>query len=237
MLIRMLPAVAVALLLTGYTAVQAAHHEGEAEKNPVNDWPLVFSDNFEEGRINWKYTDAGAWRIADEDGNRVMELHQSSAYEPKVRSPRSIAWAKDVNVSSFVLDAKLKQTGREYGHRDLCLFFGKQDDSHFYYVHIATKADAHANSIFLVNDEPRVSIATERTDGTKWINANWHHVRLVRDANAGTIAVYFDDMEKPIMQAEDKTFGSGPIGLGSFDDVGHFDDIKVWGVAVEEDAK
>ena len=31
------------------------------------------------------------------------------------------------------------------------------------------------------------------------------------------------------MEAEDKTFLKGEIGFGSFDDVGLFDDIKVWG--------
>ena len=40
-------------------------------------------------------------------------------------------------------------------------------------------------------------------------------------------------MTKPIMMAEDKTFGAGHIGFGSFDDTGKIDNIRIWGPAVE----
>lgn len=191
--------------------------------------PLVFEDDFSAGADQWEMTDAGAWKVVEDGGNQVLDLRRSSAYEPAVRSPKSIAWVKKLNVGDFVLEAEAKQTGREYGHRDLCFFFGKQDASHFYYVHLATKADAHANSIFLVNGAPRVSIASQRTDGTDWGGDVWHKIRIVRSLETGRIEVYFDDMEKPVMVAEDKSFASGPIGLGSFDDVGRFDKVRVWG--------
>ena len=57
----------------------------------------------------------------------------------------------------------------------------------------------------------------------------WHNVKLVRDSKKGTIEIYFDDMKKIHMSAVDKTFGKGRIGLGSFDDMNDFDDIKIWG--------
>ncbi len=41
--------------------------------------------------------------------------------------------------------------------------------------------------------------------------------------------VYMDDMTSPILTAVDKTLGHGQVGLGSFDDTGSFDDIKLWG--------
>ena len=163
-----------------------------------------------------------------ENGNQVYSLHDKSQYKPPVRSPLNIARAEGVKVSDFVLQARMKQTGKEYGHRDMCLFFGYQDPSHFYYVHIATKADAHANSIFLVNGEPRVSIAQERTDGTDW-KTGYHDVRIVRDVSAGTIEVFFDDMDTPIMRTVDKTFGAGEVGFGSFDDTGNIDNVILWG--------
>lgn len=191
----------------------------------------VFKDDFENGVDKWTFTDAKAWQITDEDGDKVLELLGNSDYTPEVRSPVNIAWAKDVNVGSFEMTIRVKQTGREYGHRDTCVFFGKQDDSHFYYVHLATTADEHANSIFLVNGEPRVSIATERTDGTTW-DDEYHTVKIVRDVESGVIEVYFDNMEKPCMYTEDKTFTSGTIGIGSFDDQGRFAEVVV--VAPEE---
>lgn len=190
--------------------------------------PLVFAENFESGCGHWTPTDPAAWKVVEEAGNHAYALFGSSNYSPAVRSPKNISLINDLNVTDFVLEAKLAQTGREYGHRDLCVFFGHNDPTHFYYVHIATKSDDHANSIFLVNGAPRVSIAKERTPGTQW-GQGYHNVRIVRKVDSGLIQVFFDDMEKPIMVAEDKTFVSGAIGFGSFDDTGNFDDIRIWG--------
>jgi hypothetical protein len=192
--------------------------------------PLVFEADFEDGSLDvWQATDSAAWRIEDGRGGKVLALHKQSAYKPEVRSPRNINLIKDVVVGSFVLELKMHSTTRDYGHRDMCLFFGHQDPSHFYYVHIANASDAHANSIFIVNGEPRVSIAKTRTEGTKW-DEGWHTVRLVRDVDQGTIEVFFDDGEEPIMTAVDHNFKSGRIGVGSFDDTGQFDDICLRGL-------
>ncbi len=194
----------------------------------LNGLPLVFFEDFESGAGRWTQTDPNAWKVTAQDQNHVYSLHQQSRYEPPVRSPFNIARIIDVNVSDFVVQARMEQTGKEYGHRDMCVIFGYQDPSHFYYVHVATKADAVAHSILIVNGEPRVSIVKERTEGTDW-STGFHDVRIVRDTPSGLILVFFDDMNRPIMTAEDRTFLSGGIGFGSFDDTGNIDDVIVWG--------
>lgn len=219
--------VATALVLAVSSIAFAA--EKAAAKSEL---PIVFEDTFDKGFDKWEPTDPAAWKIIDEGGNKILSQFQVSNYEPTVRSPKNIAWVKDLNVGNFQIDVKLRQTGKEYGHRDMCVFFGKQDASHFYYVHMATKADEHANSIFLVNGEPRVSIAKERTDGTNW-STGFHHIRITRNVESGEIAVYFDDMEKPIMKTVDKTFVTGTVGIGSFDDTGDIDDFTVRGTSVK----
>jgi len=218
-------AMALGLVMAAFPAFAADNAEPAKEFNGL---PLVFTEDFEKGCERWAPTDANAWKIVEENGNRVYSLFQQSNYQPPVRSPKNIAWIKNLNLADFVLEAKIKQTGREYGHRDFCVFLGGNDPSHFYYVHMATKADDHANSIFLVNGAPRVSIARERTDGTSW-DGDYHKIRIVRNAGSGLIQVFRDDMSKPIMTAEDKTFPSGGIGFGSFDDTGNVDDIHIWG--------
>ena len=47
-------------------------------------------------------------------------------------------------------------------------------------------------------------------------------MRVERNTKSGKIAVFFDDMKKPIMEAYDKTFTSGRVGIGSFDDMNDF---------------
>lgn len=192
------------------------------------DMPLLYENDFEDRLEGLSMTDSKAWKHETVDGNGVAALFGASDYEPPVRSPLNIAWIDDLVVTDFIFEADLQQTGREYGHRDLCLMFGIQGPQYYYYTHLASVADEHANSIFLVNNAARVSIAEERSDGTKWTEG-FHKVRIVRDTESGSIELYFDDMENPIMRATDKTFTYGQIGFGSFDDVGRFDNIRIWG--------
>ncbi|MBM00149.1 MAG: hypothetical protein CMM06_10705 [Rhodopirellula sp.] len=192
------------------------------------DLPVVTTENFNKGAANWEPKDPSAWKVVKQGDNSFYSMFKDSSYKPEVRSPVNFALLKEVTVSDFVLDVDMRSTQEVYGHQDLCLFFGYQDPSHFYYVHLGREADAHANSIFLVNGEPRVSIAQKRTDGTAWTK-DWHHVRIKRDTSKGTIEVYFDDMKKPVMTTVDKHFLHGRIGIGSFDDTGDFDNLSLRG--------
>jgi len=206
-----------------------------AEEQPerVKEMPLVFEETFEKGEAErWQPSDTNAWKVVAEGDNHVYSLFKDCEYSPPVRSPNNFSLIKKLTVSDFVLDVKMKSTEPEYGHRDLCLFFGYQDASHFYYVHFGSKADANANSIFIVNGKPRESIAETRTSGTKW-DEEYHIARIVRDVTSGKIEVFFDDMKKPVMTATDKTFTWGRLGVGSFDDTGDFDDIRIRGIKAE----
>jgi lysophospholipase L1-like esterase len=196
---------------------------------------LLFHTDFEDQKIDrFEPTDASAWKLSEQDGNHFISLTKKrSKYEPPVRSPYNRALIKDLKVDSFVLDVKLQSTIPDYNHRDLCLFFGYQDNAHLYYVHLGKRTDDHANQIFIVNDKPRTKISTKTTAGIPW-NDDWHHARIVRNAESGSIEVFYDDMQVPVMTATDKTFGTGRVGVGSFDDTGNFDEIKVFGAKPRE---
>lgn len=196
--------------------------------------PPVYSDDFEQGADHWEPTDAAAWKIEKTDsGNVYSQFNKKSDYKPPHRSPLNIALLKDVLVSDFQLDAKVKSTHPDYGHRDVCLFFGYQDPANFYYVHLGKQTDDHANQIFIVDDKPRTKISLKTTDGTDW-DDEWHHVRIVRKTGDGAIEIYFDDLEKPVMVAQDKTFTWGRVGIGSFDDTSAWDDFQLRGVKVQK---
>lgn len=197
----------------------------------------LLTEDFESGADRWSPTDPQAWKIEKTDGNSVYsQFTKRSKYDPPHRSPYNIALLKDVTVGDFELTARVRSTIPDYGHRDACLFFGYQDPAHFYYVHLGKKADDHANQIFIVNNAPRTKISKTSTAGTNWTD-DWHNVKIVRNAASGQIAIYFDDMEKPVMTAEDKNFTWGQIGIGSFDDTTQWDDIKLQGQAVEPKSK
>lgn len=193
-----------------------------------SDLPLLAAEDFAEGAGRWAPTDAAAWRVATVGELPVYSLLEKSGYRPPVRSPESFALLADIEVTDFVLDVRVRSTTRDYGHRDVCFIFGHRDPSHFYYAHIAKAADPNAHSIFLVNGEPRVGIARERTEGIDWDDA-WHRVRIRRDTSSGSIEVFFDDMARPIMRTIDSTFLRGRVGIGSFDDTADFTEIRLRG--------
>jgi quinoprotein glucose dehydrogenase len=202
--------------------------------------PTVHVDDFEKGGAAWLPTDAKKWSVdKQDDGNHVLHLHGKSAYEPPHRSPHSLTLLKDTVVGSFELTARVRTLQTTRGHRDMCVFFGFQDPAHFYYVHLGEVPDPHSSQIFIVNDAPRTKITETPDVGVPWTDDQWHRVKVVRDVASGLIEVYFDDMTKPQKVAHDRTFAWGAIGLGSFDDLGLWDDFELRGVMVKKkvDAK
>lgn len=226
------PAILAGLLALG--AAGCASHRPEA--NPAGEqvppgYSLLFYQDFEEAtaRDDFVFTDAKAWELRLGGAEGTLDLVRQSNYEPPHRSPVNIALIRNWKFRDFVLEVNLLQTGRVYNHQDMCIFFGFQDPAHFYYTHIAVTPDDHAHNIFIVDDAPRTKLADNPDEGVTWGQNVWHTARLERNVQSGTIRVFFDNMETPILQADDTSFGEGYIGFGSFDDDGKVDNVKIWG--------
>ena len=189
--------------------------------------PLLFSENFDKGRDRWEVTDEASWTHRIVDGNGVFGINRrESAYKPPFRSALHIALIKDLAVADFVLTFKVRSTKDTGNHRDCCIIFNHQDPANFYYAHLGAKPDPASGQIMIVQNAPRRPL-TQNTKTVPWTD-QWHQVKVVRDTAKGTIEVYFDDMTKPQLSATDKTFGKGRIGIGSFDDMNDFDDIRLY---------
>ncbi|MGI6456391.1 MAG: hypothetical protein ACOX5R_12340 [bacterium] len=221
----------IALFCTLAPAAERVENKEAQKEYDTHEFPLVYFSDFSKSADEWKPMDPGAWDIIEDQGRKVFASLKDSNYKPEVRSPENIAILEEIVVTDFVIEAELKSTQENYGHRDMVIIFNYQDPSHYYYTHIAPAPDTdpHANSIFIVNGEPRKSIATRRNNGTAWKDDTYHRVKVERDTESGRIDVYFDDMETPILRAEDLTFTWGQVGVGSFDDTGNIASFKVWG--------
>ena len=194
----------------------------------TDEMPVLFKDNFEGGSAKWEIIDNQSWKLEDHGAGKSLSIIQrKSEYEPKVRSPRHIALIKDIEAADFVIKFKVKSTKDTGNHRDCCVFFGYQNPTNYYYVHLGAKPDPHSGQIMIVKDAPRLAL-TKNEKRTPWDNS-WHNVKLVRDSQKGTIEIYFDDMQNLHMSVKDTTFGKGRIGLGSFDDMNAFDEVEVRG--------
>ena len=198
-----------------------------AQKIP-KDYKLVYEQSFdsEAALQDFSFTQKDKWILSEGKKGKALEFTGISEYQPPFRSPHTLGFIKNLVVGSFVLEVELLQTGKEYGHRDMCIAFGLQDPAHFYYAHMATKMDDNAHQIMLVNGAPRAKISSFTTQGVNWGEEKWHLVRIERNIEDGTIKVFFDG--ELIEEAKDKTFGQGYIGFGSFDDSGKIDNLRIW---------
>lgn len=115
-------------------------------------------------------------------------------------------------------------------NRDVVVIFGYVDDTHFYYTHLSSNSDGRFHTIIMkVNGTERETIHLETSPPAPLTEA-WHDIRVVHEAN-GSIHVYVDDMETPVMTAVDSSFSVGAVGFGCFDDRALFDDVQISGTA------
>ncbi len=177
----------------------------------------------------WQMADPTAWKWGQDGGTTVLTLFKQQDYKPKVRSPFNLAWLTTADWTTFTLTVEGRLTKFDEGNNDLCIAFARQDDTRFYYAHLGEKADGIHHQVHFVDHADRRAITATRTGGNDWKPGQWHRLKLVFDGVAGNITVYFDNMEKPALTAQDHTLDHGWIGLGSFDDLGEFRNLVIQG--------
>jgi hypothetical protein len=194
---------------------------------------VSFADDFETDPFpRWEPITQSAWSWEQTDRSQVFALTKNVPLTEPVRAPFNRNLIRKLTVGDFRLDVDLKSTTRDYPNQSLCLFFGYQDREHMYYAHLGRTSSDTSNQVFIVDGADRKPISAKTTSGTPW-DDDWHHARVVRDVESGSIDVYFDDMTTPVMTAVDKTFTWGQVGIGSFDDAGQFDNVVVRGQRAE----
>ncbi|MGA2585510.1 MAG: hypothetical protein ABSF88_00575 [Candidatus Aminicenantales bacterium] len=196
------------------------------------DLPLLAQFDFEKGNADgWQPKEPGHWRVVNKDGSSIYEL-TAPGEAGKIRAPTSWSLIAGQEVSSFVFTGRLRcYTDPANTKRDMCVIFHYQDPTHFYYVHFAGSSDDVHNVIALVDGADRKKINAEPAGRSvfRLIDMNWHDYKVTCDDRTGEIKAYLDDMNVPVLTARDVTLRRGLVGVGSFDDTGAFDDIRLRG--------
>lgn len=213
-----------------------------AQKQNEGNLPLLYTETFDDGTAeNWNPHPKDSWRAEQRNDRYVYHLVKTSEQSGGIRKPTTYSILSPYDVGDFelIVEAKCLEDSTN-SYRDLCLFYGFQDDTHFYYTHFSARSDNVHNIIGLVNNADRVKINEEPpgSSAARLDDYKWHQLRIVRRIKDGTIKAYIDDFETPILTAHDTTFTHGKIGVGSFDDTGLFTNIRLYGKihtsAVEE---
>jgi hypothetical protein len=209
-------------------------------KNRAGELPLLASFDFENRQASgWQPNQPEHWRVTEHDGSLVYELMAPGA-PGRVRAPTSYSLLTGHDVTSFVFTGRLQcKVDTTNPYRDMCVFFHFQDPTHFYYVHFSATSDDFHNIIGLVNGVDRIKINLEPAGKSTFrlTDTKWHNFKVTYEAATGRIQAYLDDMGTPILTAVDETLGHGLVGVGSFDDTGYFDDIKLWGDVPPREAR
>lgn len=204
------------------------------------DLPVYYQKYYEQDFRNsasiddFVFTDPQAWTIKRTTGGNQLALVAKSNYQPVFRSPLSMAILSNYIWGDFVLQADVRQTTAEYGHRDVCFVWGMRDSAHYYYVHLASQTDEYAHGVFIVNGTDRVKIGQPATTGIAWDALPWHRIRIERSIVKCQTRVYVNDMRTPVFETNDPVFRMGYIGFGSFDDTMEIDNITIWAPTVIE---
>ncbi len=197
--------------------------------------PLLATYDFEDGRTEGLSPKAAeSWQVAREDGSTVYTLLEPGEFG-EIRAPSAWSVISDRIVGSFEFTGRMKcHTEPETLARDMLVIFHYQDPTHFYYVHFSASSDGLHNIIGLVNGADRVKINREPPGETvfRLTDMDWHDFKVTYDSETAEIQAFLDDMTTPIITASDSTIPHGLVGVGSFDDTGSFDDLRLLGEVV-----
>ena len=204
---------------------------GESEAPPPTLARFDFEDGSTEGLVP---KNAENWRVVDDDGSKVYTLLEPGEFG-EIRAPSAWSVIADFPVGSFEFTGRMKcHTEPETLARDMLVIFHYQDPTHFYYVHFSASSDGLHNVIGLVNGADRVKINREAPGETVYrlTDMEWHDFKVTYDSETGEIQAFMDEMTTPIITASDSTLPHVLVGVGSFDDIGSFDDLILSGEVV-----
>ncbi|WP_197288280.1 sorbosone dehydrogenase family protein [Nocardia sp. NRRL S-836] len=187
---------------------------------------------------SWEPVTPALWQFP----GREVVLAQPGVARPGPRRPFEYAvLRKGPAFGSVQFDASVRlDTPVAESNRDVVIVFGYRSDTEFYYVHLSSDNSIYPhNGIFVVNNADRLRL-DHQWDAARSVGAapavtdtGWHRVRVRHCADTGEIAVYLDGSRHPLMTAVDRTFPSGRVGFGSFDNVGRLRDLRVRGEGVQ----
>lgn len=174
----------------------------------------------------WSFRTPGLWHLEEENGNRflVMKPPPPRDMMPGAWRPQEYALYNRQAFRSFSLSCWLRiDQDPQIAKRDACVIFGRQDDTHLYYVHLSGYSDETHNTIMRVEGDARQSIVpVHRRPDPALTDREWHKVDILRNVDTGLIEVYVDEhtqaVRQPLMRAYDRRYEWGFVGVGSVDD-------------------
>lgn len=177
----------------------------------------------------WHVYNPADWRVTTDSGTPMLELNTGREPLPGPRRPFQFAIAQTGDFTKVTVEADMRPR-----KRSMIIVFDYRDPAHFDYAHLSTdtgrKQPVH-NGVFHVFGGERVRISSQDGPAAFAAKDRWYHVVLNYDGAKGEVRVKVDGKEVPALHAFDLSMNSGKVGLGSFDEVGDFKNVKIHGTS------
>ena len=176
---------------------------------------------------DWQVRKGSEWSLSPEKG-----LYQLTKPGKQGEFRRPMSWSvwKGQQVGAFEVNVRARcLTPTKVKGRDVLIIFGFQDPDHYYYVHLSAE-NAKVHNIFAkVDGGERTPLPLKGERVPRLLEDGFQTLKVTHDPATGEVAAWVDG--KPALQAVDKTFGGGYVGVGSFDDTVDFDQFTLKGKA------
>ena len=175
----------------------------------------------------WQVYNPADWSVTTDGGTPMLSLNTGREPLSGPRRPFQFALAQTADFTKVTVEADMRPR-----KRSLIIVFDYRDPAHFDYAHLSTdtgrKQPVH-NGVFHVFGGERVRISSQDGPAAFAAKDRWYHVVLHYDGSKGEVHVTVDGKEIPALHAFDLSMNSGKVGLGSFDEVGDFKNVKIHG--------
>ncbi len=173
----------------------------------------------------WQVFDPSDWKITTQDGIQILSLNHPRDPLPGPRRPMQFALAETPLFNRVNMQVDMRPRGRS-----LIIVFAYRDPAHFDYVHLSIDTGMQQpvhNGVFHVFGGERVRISSQAGPPAFAETNRWYRVSFEYTGENGTVHVSVDGQEIPALHAVDLSLSSGQIGLGSFDEIGDFKDLRM----------
>ncbi len=179
----------------------------------------------------WSVINASDWKIENLEGLSVMQLLNPRGPLPGPRRPVQFALAQTGAFSRVRIEMDMRPRGRS-----LIIVFAFKDEAHFDYAHLSIDTGEQQpvhNGIFHVYGGERVRISSPAGPPAFQQTNRWYHVIFDHDGRSGDVHISVNGRAVPALHAVDLSLAVGKVGVGSFDEVGDFRDVKLSGTLFE----
>jgi hypothetical protein len=173
-------------------------------------------------RLNYQEKTLSRWEISSESGNDMYSISTTS-YSNDGDKLGEYSILQDRTYGNFTLTLQVMSDEdlSSNSFADYAAIFGWQDSENYYYM--VASSDPRYSELFVVESGTRTSLGQAPSP---LIQDNvWHILQVTRSGDQITV----EHDGEVVIEAQDSTYLNGQVGIGSYNDAAHFDDIEVTG--------